>query len=438
MPSGSGERKVILAGLRKIGTEFATKEALEAYLKEHPNADKSVHSVKKEDSKDSPKEEGDEGGSETSWSDSKLKQVRNDMYDLPSFKDPQIGISLVEEFSPKSWEDMTDADRQDFKKAPIKSFSSGKFDSMNADRKKFNALMKPHGGKELPPIQVQKDGDSIVITNGPKKLKLTKMEDLYDIERFLNDDEAQGQLETLKDKVETETDSRESKKKKTGGQDRSALIRLASSMPSGSPERKAILAGLAKTAADSPAFAKAKELIKREFKDWSNEGTRKEYMMGERAEDNSRANLDAPRAEDLLNDWANEVLENNEVLNNLLYKIGTENEMSFLTDELIPQQVALLLKTWKKQLKSKSATLAGLKKADDGVDDLPVVDGGYFWEETDGGFALMKGSSDERGFIIDGGRSWLSYVPEDQDPIGRGQDSASDAAYQLMEHLRLY
>jgi len=81
----------------------------------------------------------------------------------------------------------------------------------------------------------------------------------------------------------------------------------------------------------------------------------------------------------------------------------------------------------------RKAILAGLKKADEGVDDLPKVSG-HSWEETDGGFALMDGN-EEKGFIIDGGRSWLSYVPEDQDPIGRGQDSAAEAAYQLMEHL---
>ena len=87
---------------------------------------------------------------------------------------------------------------------------------------------------------------------------------------------------------------------------------------------------------------------------------------------------------------------------------------------------------------NRKVILAGLKKAKESVDGLPVVDGGYFWEEVDGGFALMKSSNDERGFIIDGGRAWLSYVPGDESPIGRGQDSASDAAYQLMEHLRIY
>ena len=74
-------------------------------------------------------------------------------------------------------------------------------------------------------------------------------------------------------------------------------------------------------------------------------------MAGDRAEDNSRANLDSPRAEDLLNDWVNAALEDNKVLTKLISGLRTEYEMSFLSDELIPQQVTLLLKTWKKLLK---------------------------------------------------------------------------------------
>ena len=52
---------------------------------------------------------------------------------------------------------------------------------------------------------------------------------------------------------------------KLSSQDRSALIRLASSLPAGDQTRKAILAGLQKTAADSPALEKASELIEHEL-----------------------------------------------------------------------------------------------------------------------------------------------------------------------------
>lgn len=49
----------ILASDRKA-TEFQTEEALQKYLKEHPNADKSKHSVKK--NKDDGKDDGKGGG----------------------------------------------------------------------------------------------------------------------------------------------------------------------------------------------------------------------------------------------------------------------------------------------------------------------------------------------------------------------------------------
>lgn len=47
LPAGSEERRAILVGLSKVGMEFSTKDALDAYLKEHPGADKSLHSLKK-------------------------------------------------------------------------------------------------------------------------------------------------------------------------------------------------------------------------------------------------------------------------------------------------------------------------------------------------------------------------------------------------------
>lgn len=44
--------------------------------------------------------------------------------------------------------------------------------------------------------------------------------------------------------------------------DRSSLIRRASSLPAGSPERKAILAGLSKTSAKTPDYPAALKLVK--------------------------------------------------------------------------------------------------------------------------------------------------------------------------------
>jgi hypothetical protein len=48
LPKGSEERKAILAGLKKVGMEHASPEALKKYLKEHPKADKKNHTVKKD------------------------------------------------------------------------------------------------------------------------------------------------------------------------------------------------------------------------------------------------------------------------------------------------------------------------------------------------------------------------------------------------------
>ena len=45
LPRGE-TRRVLLSAILKVGTEFATKDALDAYLKEHPNADRSKHSIK--------------------------------------------------------------------------------------------------------------------------------------------------------------------------------------------------------------------------------------------------------------------------------------------------------------------------------------------------------------------------------------------------------
>ena len=46
---GDENRRAILAGLTRVATEFATQEAYDKYLKEHPGADKSKHTVKKQD-----------------------------------------------------------------------------------------------------------------------------------------------------------------------------------------------------------------------------------------------------------------------------------------------------------------------------------------------------------------------------------------------------
>ena len=49
--------RIVARYLSKTGTEFPTEEALAKYLKEHPDADKSKHTVKKPE-----KEEKSDGG----------------------------------------------------------------------------------------------------------------------------------------------------------------------------------------------------------------------------------------------------------------------------------------------------------------------------------------------------------------------------------------
>lgn len=57
LPKGSPTRREILSVLTsKLGTVFPTKEALSEYLKEHPKADRSKHSVKEPGKEDSPGE----------------------------------------------------------------------------------------------------------------------------------------------------------------------------------------------------------------------------------------------------------------------------------------------------------------------------------------------------------------------------------------------
>jgi hypothetical protein len=49
LPKGSEERRDLLASLQKAGMEHSSPEALKKYLQDHPAADKSKHTVKKED-----------------------------------------------------------------------------------------------------------------------------------------------------------------------------------------------------------------------------------------------------------------------------------------------------------------------------------------------------------------------------------------------------
>lgn len=50
LPVGNSMRRAVLAGLVRQALEFSSKEEMEEYLKDHPNADPKNHSVKKQDS----------------------------------------------------------------------------------------------------------------------------------------------------------------------------------------------------------------------------------------------------------------------------------------------------------------------------------------------------------------------------------------------------
>jgi hypothetical protein len=66
LTSGDPSRRAILAGLRRVSMEHASPEALKQYLKEHPDADKSKHSVNSESGSSGEGEDegnsGDSGG----------------------------------------------------------------------------------------------------------------------------------------------------------------------------------------------------------------------------------------------------------------------------------------------------------------------------------------------------------------------------------------
>jgi hypothetical protein len=62
-------KELVKVALTLVSTEFDSQEALDKYLKEHPDADKSLHSVKKQEKPAEKKEETKSEEKKTSYKD---------------------------------------------------------------------------------------------------------------------------------------------------------------------------------------------------------------------------------------------------------------------------------------------------------------------------------------------------------------------------------
>jgi hypothetical protein len=89
-------KEIVKIAMTLFGMEFDSQEALDKYLKEHPDADKSNHSVKKQEEK--PKTEGEKKeNSKSSYSDKvkaikeehdkKMKAIYDEHANSPDFSD---------------------------------------------------------------------------------------------------------------------------------------------------------------------------------------------------------------------------------------------------------------------------------------------------------------------------------------------------------------
>ena len=86
MPKGNSTRRAILAGLTRVAIEFDTKEALEKYMKDHPNADPKNHSVKKNE------ESGNgESGNKDKWEKMNRNQINELANDLDNISYDDVG-----------------------------------------------------------------------------------------------------------------------------------------------------------------------------------------------------------------------------------------------------------------------------------------------------------------------------------------------------------
>lgn len=83
LPKGDESRRAILASLTRVAIEFNTQEALSAYLKDHPDADRSKHSVKKI--------EKDTGPAPKGWRRPNQKELEDDHHPNSLMKDTEKG-----------------------------------------------------------------------------------------------------------------------------------------------------------------------------------------------------------------------------------------------------------------------------------------------------------------------------------------------------------
>jgi len=334
LPTGSFERRTILAGIAKQAIEFTSDEQMQKYLKEHPKADPKKHSVKEKggkgkgegksreiksaDGKDPHHVMGAAGGNKVFMGNYTVKH-------LQTHAQPGKGSVFSGKIKP---EDISAA----INKIPAKFFEEGggafEIDVPNAGSdlvqkssdilkkypnakkitvpKQEGVVMgedgKPKMGEDGKPIPKMVDVTAYVVDDGEDAFSTNKMTVVLrpanpqfmpeeakkdeELSGALNDKKGFAVLTAFPGKKDVPKASEwgdeyaiivpnggkgadadvqkalgSSKKgfvihhpqefgsmRKLSSIDRSALIRLASSLPEGSPERRAILASLDKTA----------------------------------------------------------------------------------------------------------------------------------------------------------------------------------------------
>jgi hypothetical protein len=134
-------------------------------------------------------------------------------------------------------------------------------------------------------------------------------------------------------------------------QDRSSLIRLASSLPVGSPQRKAILAGLVQ-AAQNPTWKKIDQELAKAVKNHSKKDVLDEYldMRGMNPADLAKNIKSGNAVEDLIEYLGTSFESTNNNFDELLTEV--ENESNFEKDLLKAQENAakILGQNWLKFL----------------------------------------------------------------------------------------
>lgn len=278
--------------------------------------------------------------------------------------------------------------------------------------------------------------------------------------------------------------------------DRSALIRLASTLPKGSEERKAILAGLKEAnkypqCSGETGLAKVRCLIDATLNDSIPDAMKKKrlhylktlnsrFEWGPRGSVYDLVNTAVARvasvvdpkkvrrqldltfkfaydARDTFNDdivkFATQIVKVLERLdindpkraNQSLKRVyGILDKASSGASKAADDELHEFVSGMNDTLQDLAAVLHedpdfnmhGVPRRASWVKDLPTPRG-YSWYEEDQAVVLVDRNDEEVGSLANNNGRWLHYTPDDQWPSGRGDDSAEDAAYSLLTELGL-